>query len=338
MYRRTAPFVFAAAVALGLNWLRADEVIFKNGNQLTGKIESFDGQKLTVSGTPAGTVSIELKNVKTFSTAGEINIVLNDGTVIHQKILPGPDGQIALPPSATTRRDIPLGNIKLINPPPLKWTGNIVLGGTLTRGNTDTDDFNASFHAQRKSEKNLITVDAGYVYGRQHIPNDGNHETQNNWFTEGKEEYSLGKKFYGYGDIRAEQDVIAQLALRLTAGAGMGYRWVDTPKWKFGTEAGVSWLHRSYSNDGTNDNASLRAAYHLTGRVNDKVSIFHNFEYFPALNRIDNYYFNTDAGIRTDLTKNFFTQFKVEYRYDSRPAPGRGPNDVRYILGVGWSF
>jgi hypothetical protein len=56
------------------------------------------------------------------------------------------------------------------------------------------------------------------------------------------------------------------------------------------------------------------------------------------LDRLSNYYFNTDFGIRADITKTFFTQFKVEYRYDSQPAPGRGSNDLRYILGVGVNF
>ena len=118
----------------------------------------------------------------------------------------------------------------------------------------------------------------------------------------------------------------------------MGYQWVDKPRLSFNTEAGAAWLYRSYTHDGSNDNVSLRLAYHLAGKLNDKVGLFHDFEYFPALDRIDNYYFNTDAGIRASITEQMFTQFKIEYRYDAQPAPGRGPSDLRYILGVGWNF
>jgi hypothetical protein len=39
---------------LGLPALKADEVVFKNGDHLKGKIESMDGGKMTLSGTVAG--------------------------------------------------------------------------------------------------------------------------------------------------------------------------------------------------------------------------------------------------------------------------------------------
>jgi putative salt-induced outer membrane protein YdiY len=337
MHNRIARYVFVAIVALGFSAVKADDIIFKNGDHLTGKVDGYDGSKLTVSGTPAGTVSIELKNVKTFSTADAVNVVLKDGTVLHQKIVASPDGQIALPPGSPIQH-VPFANLKAINPPPIRWTGNVVVGGTLTRGNTDTDDFNASLHLEHKTEKDRLSFDAGYLYSREHIQGGGFHETQNNWFGEAKYEDFFNKKLYGYGDVRAEQDVIADIDLRLTPGVGLGYQWIDTPKWKFNTEAGISWLYRSYSNDGSNESVSARLAYHLTGKLNDKVSVIHDFEYFPGLDRISNYYFNTDFGIRADITKTFFTQFKVEYRYDSQPAPGRGSNDLRYILGVGVNF
>jgi len=33
-----------------------------------------------------------------------------------------------------------------------------------------------------------------------------------------------------------------------------------------------------------------------------------------------------------------FTEFKIREEYDSQPAPGRGHNDTRFILGVGWQL
>jgi len=35
---------------------------------------------------------------------------------------------------------------------------------------------------------------------------------------------------------------------------------------------------------------------------------------------------------------SFFAEFKFELRYDSIPAPGAKKEDLRYIVGVGWSF
>jgi hypothetical protein len=33
-----------------------------------------------------------------------------------------------------------------------------------------------------------------------------------------------------------------------------------------------------------------------------------------------------------------FGEAKVEWKYDSTPAPGAEKNDLRWVLGVGWTF
>ena len=68
------------------------------------------------------------------------------------------------------------------------------------------------------------------------------------------------------------------------------------------------------------------------------MGVFHNLEWLPAFDDPGDYLLNADAGIRADLTKSMFSEFKIEYKRDSEPAPGSLKNDLRYILGVGWTF
>ena len=44
------------------------------------------------------------------------------------------------------------------------------------------------------------------------------------------------------------------------------------------------------------------------------------------------------AGLRATIIQNFFAEFKFEFRYDSTPAIGARKEDLRYLVGVGWSF
>jgi hypothetical protein len=46
----------------------ADEILFLNGDRLSGKIVSADGGKLTIKSETAGEVTVDLAKVKTFST------------------------------------------------------------------------------------------------------------------------------------------------------------------------------------------------------------------------------------------------------------------------------
>jgi len=33
-----------------------------------------------------------------------------------------------------------------------------------------------------------------------------------------------------------------------------------------------------------------------------------------------------------------FSELKVQYQRDSTPAPGAEKNDIRFLLGLGWTF
>src|SRR5947209_20605541 len=86
------------AVALCGGTAAADEIMMKNGDRLTGKIDSMDGTKLVVDSTPAGKVSVDLKDVSTFSTDEPVVLKLADGTVSRQRVGTGPAGQITVVP------------------------------------------------------------------------------------------------------------------------------------------------------------------------------------------------------------------------------------------------
>jgi putative salt-induced outer membrane protein YdiY len=318
----------------------ADEIVFKNGDHLTGTIKTADGGKLTIDTSVAGTVTVNISDVKTFSTQEPITIKLQDGSIIKDKVVPAPEGQIATAGTGVVKpQPIALTAIQKVNPPPVKWTGAVTAGGLLTRGNSDTDNFNIGIDAVRRTEKDRITGGAGYFFGRQRDPATGDKvTTTDNWFLLGKYDYFFTEKFYGYGLTKVEKDRIAELDLRVSPGVGVGYQWVEKPDFNFSTEAGVSYVFESFHNDGSDEHVAGRLAYHVDKKINDKVTLFHNAEYLPSFEDVSDYNLSMDAGIRASLTTTMFTEFKAEWKYDSTPAPGAEHNDLRYLLSVGWTF
>src|SRR5262249_32309808 len=88
-----------ALVLLGLvlvaHPVSADEVIFMNGDRLTGKIESATGGKLILKTEAAGNVTIDLAKVKTFSTDAPVKLKLGeDAPVMESRVEAGPEGQV----------------------------------------------------------------------------------------------------------------------------------------------------------------------------------------------------------------------------------------------------
>lgn len=355
--KTAAAALFVCALATATTTY-GDEVLFKNGDRLTGTIVTADGGKLTIKTAVAGEVKVDLKDVQTFRTDQPVDLRMSNGSVIKDKVVPATQpgtvetagagtvqttGTTAPAPAAP--QPVELADIKKINPPPVAWTGSIRAGGLIARGNTNTDSLNVGADATRRTDDDRTTLNAGYFFGREKNANapataDGHpwNTTTNNWFAQGKYDYFFAPKWYAYGLMRVEQDEIADLDLRLTPGIGLGYQWVETPDFKFSTEGGLSWVYENYSTGRTDEHFAARLAYHLDKKINDRVALFHNFEYLPSVEDVGDYNFNADVGMRVGLTARWFTELKAEWRYDSTPAKGKSTDDTRYILSLGWTF
>lgn len=322
-----------AVAPLGL----ADEVILSNGDKLTGTVGEIAGGKMKFTSPVLGEISIDMANVSSFTTDEPAAIRLKEGPPLQEPITEG------TPDALTTEsgRTVPFDEVKFFNQPPEKWTGFVVANLSIARGNTETIDAGvealAELRRQRVELDDRITLGAGYNFSNTGTGDD-KVTNEENWNVRGQYDRFFTEKWYGYGKVMVEKDNIANLDLRVTPGVGVGYQWYETPDFNFRTEAGVSYVWEDYDPGGRNDFIALRLAYHVDKRINERVSVFHNLEYLPAFEDFGDFLMNADAGVQADITKQFFTQAKVEWTYDSTPAENRSSNDYRFLVGVGWRF
>ena len=338
---RTRLIAAAACALAAATTLHADEILFNNGDRLTGTILSAEGGKLKIKTAVAGEVTVDMKDVKTFMTDEPITLRLKDGNVLKDKVTAATTQNAVQTAGsgAVAAQNVDLTLVEKVNPPPVKWTGSLVAGALISSGNTESQAYNLSFDATRRAEDDRLTFGAGYFFGQQTDPDTGiESTTTDNWFVQGKYDYFFTKKWYGYANARVERDRIAALDLRFTPGVGVGYQWVESADFNFNTEAGISWVYEDYETGDSDSHFAGRLAYHLDKKLNDKVKLFHNLEYLPSLERLDDFNVNSDVGLRATLTENMFGEAKVEWKYDATPAPGAEKNDLRWILGVGWTF
>jgi hypothetical protein len=290
-----------------------------------------------------------MEDVKTFSTDEPVTMKLKNGTEVHDKAAAAPEAGAITTPGAGQPATITITDIDKINPPPIKWTGSVTVGAIVTRGNSDTENVNISANAVRRGIDDRWTLAGGYFFGRQK-PNGAGATadvTTDNWNALAKYDYFVSKKLYEYALMKVEKDNIAHLDLRLSPGVGLGYQWVERADFNFNTEAGFSYIHEVYNvenvpgpgtHEDTNDHMAARFAYHLDKKLNAYATFFHNFEYIPSLQDIEDFNTVMDAGIRVPVYKALFSEFKVEWKYDSTPAAGTYRNDFRYIASLGFTF
>jgi len=333
----------------------ADEVILHNGDRVSGVVTGIKDGRVTIEQTKFGTISASLSDVKTINSAPATQPAIAKAQATTQPATQAstqpaatqasiqPTSQPASQPTttaATKPATPPPAAAPPPKPPPVKrWSGAVTATALATRGNSNSESVRVSVDALRKGDKNTLTLAAGYALGQTEDNTTGDNTTNiDNWFASAKVDYAFNEKWYNYALVRVEEDNVANLALRVSPGLGVGYRWVNKPEVHFNTEMGVSYVWEKFDNDGTNEHVALRFAYHFDKKLNDKVSLVHNVEYLPSVEDIGDFNLNADVGVRAQLTTNLFGEFKAEWRYDASPAPGADENDLRYTVGVGWKF
>ncbi len=322
----------------------ADEVYLVNGDRISGNIKHLVNGKLTLESELAGTVTIDLANIKTIRSDSPIVVNLNDGTSFNQKIVESDPGKIGIAGDQKLKaQSFNVADINSINPPPKPvpaWHGDISGAIVSTHGNTAIDTQNFSANLSKRTENDRTTLSASYIRGEQKDPTTGEQEiTQDEWKMRGKYDYFFTKKAFGFLDGRYERDRIAELDRRVVIGGGLGYQWVESEPFNFSTEAGVASVYEKY-NTQTDSTSQLsgQVGYHLDKKLNDTFTFINDLTYYPGFEKFSDYLLTTTAEIRAKMTEQFFTNFKVVFDYDATPAEGAGKTDVKYIFGIGVNF
>lgn len=320
---------------------KPDEVVFKNGEKLVGKVKQVLDGKVTIESDSLGTIKAPLDKIATMSTDEPVDIVLVDGNIVKRKLAPSEDGSVLLlAEGGDEEKKLAIAQIKKVNPDPVKWTGNFAVGATFARGNADTNNASATFDAVRRSDDDRITVAAYYASTRTRDQATGDWNTSQSRFGGRLQyDYFFAKSHYAFATARGEKDRFAGFDFRGIGGVGLGQQWVETADFSFSTEAAATWTIEDYTtNQSTASYAGVMLSYNIKGNITDGLTGFNTLIYNQGLEDFDDSFFEGNIGIRAALTKAMFGEFKVLFRYDNTPAAGAERQDVFYIVGVGWSF
>jgi putative salt-induced outer membrane protein YdiY len=222
-------------------------------------------------------------------------------------------------------------------PEPIKsiyeWKGRADLGSTFSRGNTDSQTVTLNASYKLKHDKHRYSLDLRTLREEKESEETKNQDRLGLGYN-----YLFRPKWFFAVDATFERDPIALLDRRMSINPAIGYDvWAeDTRTLNFQLGAGLA----SEETNNESDSGAVidwRLEYAQALQRSD-LKVFHNHQIYRSMEGRKNAVFNSQSGVRYDITADIFLNVQLNYDYDTEPAPGTDSEDVTFVVGAGMNF
>jgi len=350
-----ALFLLAALASTAM----ADTLLLKNGDRITGTVESADAKQITFKSDYAAELKVNWSDVKEVTTEHAMFVLTThqmklNGTLTSEDsnlTVHTPNaGAVTVPVTDVTVIRSPQAQAdyeKSLHPGPLSaWSGGGNVGFALARGNSDTTNLALGFNANRKTNSDQIKAYVSSVYSTAGAIAGGT-VTANEILGGIRYDRDLNPRLFAFVGADFLHDALQSLDLQQIYSAGLGWHVVKRPGTTFDVLGGANYTRDSYSgatatSASTTVNQSFPAltlGEDFTKKVGSASAFTEDFMFYPDLNNLSEYRFSADAGWSTQIKKWLGWQVTFADRYISNPPIlGTKSNDTLFSMGLKFSF
>jgi len=213
------------------------------------------------------------------------------------------------------------------------FTTTIALGGSLTRGNSETLQSNLSIISEGEREGlGLLRMGAEGNYGRSKLAGV-DETTVKNAKLFGNAKKTLSDKFFASLDATYLCDDIARIDYRAMASPGVDVYLVKSEATKLSIESGGSYVWEKVASV-SDEYFALRAAQRFSHVFSKSSKIWQSLEYLPEAKDFGNYLIAAEIGAEAALNDKMNLRCVLQSRYDSEPGAGLKKNDLQLVAGI----
>ncbi|HEU4621530.1 MAG TPA: DUF481 domain-containing protein [Burkholderiaceae bacterium] len=213
------------------------------------------------------------------------------------------------------------------------WKGNLGLGVTLTRGNSESEQLSLSFDAAR------ATSDDRIVFRGIAVRNETNQGTQaDNAQASARYERNVSTDWFGFGQAEFERDVLRDLNLRQTYGTGVGYRFVQTERTQFNVYTGLAYTRLNNVASADTEGVEAFVGNEWSVKLGDNASFIERFVYYPDTADTGGGRYVLEATINTKIQGALGLQLTALQKYQQVVPPGRKSTDTILFTVVTVAF
>lgn len=331
------PFLLTVSGVAG-----ADVLVLDNGDRLTGSLVRADETRLEFRPEHSETaVRVRWERIEMLETDEPIYLRLHDGSEVVGRAVETEPGRIRLiSVDLDEPLDIRVASIRGIGTSPeevpsiVRTTGNIAFGGSLTRGNTETEAYNANADFEARTDVNRLRL---HAEGNR-AKDDGDLSREN---ARGGMRYDhfVTERLYLNSNLSLATDRFRDLRLRTTVGGGLGYQFFETETRRLSTEAGLSYINEEFREAENDGRGAARWALDYEERLfGDTLRFFYNHEALQGFEQSDDFLLFVRTGLRFPLVLGMTGTAQVNLDYDRSPPEGNTTTDTAYLLTIGYSW
>jgi putative salt-induced outer membrane protein YdiY len=215
------------------------------------------------------------------------------------------------------------------------WSGDISLGYNQSDGNTEKASLSTSGLIKRTFEQGEFLVE-GSIY----TSSSNDKLDDQKWSALPKFSFDIDDegRWFTTAQSLVEHDRFADVDIRVTPSAGIGYWMTRSDDWKWSVEGQLGYESTRYRSSRADDNSAI-----ALGKTNLEYKIFERgklteaFAIIPSLER-DRYRINSETEFTSPIMEQLDLSVKYIINFDNNPSPGKKQTDTRLVTGIKYSF
>jgi len=331
--------------------LFADQIVLKNGDKLSGTITKSDDKTLLIKTDFAGDVTVQWPAIQEVTSTQPLHVAVQGRKTLAGPVTTAADGNLVVATAAGAAVNVAKADVtamrndaqetafeKGLHPSLMQgWAGGINVGFALTGGNSETENLDLAFNADRSTKTDDIKLYSTSVYSRNNAPGASPSVTANTIQAGARYAHNLTPRLFGFGAVDFQTDELQTLDLRSVFTGGLGFHAIKTAKTTLDFLGGAGYTHETY--DAYSDSfAVLSIGEELTQKLGKATALTESAYYYPDMSDTGQYRTTFNTGTITKLSKWLGWQNAFGDIYVTNPPTGKKKNDVIFTTGLNISF
>jgi hypothetical protein len=350
-----------------------DVLIFTNGDQLTGHLESAAGGSVVFKSDMAGEITVPLDKVKDLRSATKFAVLRKappgKTDLVGQGDVHVADGNLTVtsanqPPATIPAKDLGF----LVDAPTYDkqtahsvkftqgWTGAVTGGATLVRSTDDSTSLTAGISLVRAVPsvpylpmRNRTTFNLIETYGKStspvippppvdsDLPTSAVVKTSIFHADAERDEY-FNPRFFALGEVAFDHNFSQGLDLQQIYGVGVGWTPIQTPKQQLDMKADVHYEKQKLQTGPNPDLIGTIFGENYRRNLPRKLVFTEVGSFIPAWNHPSDYSAVVTGALVLPVYKRLSTSLSATDNYLNDPAPFYNKNSFQFVAGISYSL